>query len=175
MPIVIRLALALALATLLAAPPAFAAEPAAAAAPAEKRKARGKERTAELPHGRPGDPRKARRVVRIELSDTMRFFPSQIHVKRGDTVRFDLRNSGELPHEMVIGTMDELKARAALMKHVTTNGVAHDVDHGEHGVRVAPGDRGTLTWHFTRPGEFHYGCLLPGRFEAGMIGTIVVR
>ncbi|MGH9576899.1 MAG: plastocyanin/azurin family copper-binding protein, partial [Terriglobales bacterium] len=27
---------------------------------------------------------------------------------------------------------------------------------------------------FTRPGEFHYGCLIPGHFEAGMVGKVRV-
>ena len=32
-----------------------------------------------------------------------------------------------------------------------------------------------MVWQFTKPGEFYYGCLVPGHFEAGMIGRIVVR
>jgi uncharacterized cupredoxin-like copper-binding protein len=31
-----------------------------------------------------------------------------------------------------------------------------------------------MAWRFTRAGEFQFGCLLPGHFEAGMIGRIVV-
>jgi uncharacterized cupredoxin-like copper-binding protein len=27
---------------------------------------------------------------------------------------------------------------------------------------------------FSKAGEFFYGCLIPGHFEAGMAGTIVV-
>ncbi len=125
---------------------------------------------AEQPFGRIGDPRKVKRVISIDMSDTMRFFPSELRAKRGDTVRFELRNSGELHHEMVIGSMDDLKKHAALMKR---NGGVHHAD--KNAVHAAPGEKASMVWQFTKPGEFYYGCLVPGHFDAGMIGTIVVR
>ena len=136
-----------------------------------KRKPPAKTRAVREPaYGHEGDPKKVKRVIRIDMSDTMRFFPDQIRVKRGDTVRFVLRNTGQMPHEMVIGTMDELKNKAAIAKKNAEAG------HGEeHAVHVAPGQTGRLVWQFTKPGEFHYACLVPGHFDAGMIGTIVVR
>jgi uncharacterized cupredoxin-like copper-binding protein len=50
-------------------------------------------------------------------------------------------------------------------------GMHHDEPYIAH---VAPGKTETITWQFTRPGEFHYGCLVPGHFEAGMIGKLKV-
>ena len=136
-----------------------------------KRRATGRSRAAdERPYGREGDPRKVKRVIRIDMSDAMRFFPDQIRVKRGDTVRFVLRNSGEMSHELVIGTMDELKSRAALARKLAESGQSH-----EHARHVTPGSDGRLVWQFTKPGEFYYACLMPGHFDAGMIGTIVVK
>ena len=124
----------------------------------------------ERPYGRPGDPRKVKRVIAMDMSDAMRFFPDSVSVKRGDTVRFELRNSGQLPHEMVIGTMDELKKHALSMKQNPHHG--HDAAHAVH---VQPGTSARIVWQFTKPGEFYYACLIPGHFEAGMIGTIIVR
>jgi uncharacterized cupredoxin-like copper-binding protein len=46
---------------------------------------------------------------------------------------------------------------------------------GANVAHVAPGATGRIVWQFTRAGEFYYGCLIPGHFDAGMIGTIVVR
>lgn len=122
------------------------------------------------PYGRPGDPRKVKRAIAVDMSDAMRFFPENVSVKRGDTVRFKLRNSGQLPHEMVIGTMDDLKKHAALMKQN-----AHMDHHEAPVVHVKPGENASLVWQFTKAGEFHFACLVPGHFDAGMIGTIVVR
>ena len=126
--------------------------------------------SAERPFGREGDPRKVKRVIRIEMSDTMRYFPAELRVKRGDTVRFMLKNTGKMPHEMVIGSMDELKRRAALVKKEGDAAL-----NGAPAARVAPGASARLVWQFTRPGEYYYGCLVPGHFDAGMIGTIIVR
>ena len=120
--------------------------------------------------GREGDPKKASRTVKVDMSDRMRFSPSSLTVKRGETVRFEVKNSGKIMHEMVIGTMKELKAHAELMrKHP---GMEHDEPYMVH---VAPGKTQTMAWQFTKPGEFYYGCLIPGHFEAGMVGKVTVR
>src|SRR5512145_579848 len=66
----------------------------------------------ETEFGRTGDPKKAARTVRVDMSDRMRFTPDAIEVKQGDTVRFIVKNSGKTMHELVIGTMKELKAHA---------------------------------------------------------------
>jgi len=72
-------------------------------------------------------------------------------------------------HEMVLGTRAELEAHAEMMrKHP---GMEHDEPYMLH---VPPGKSGQMGWRFTKAGEFLYGCLVPGHFEAGMVGTIIV-
>jgi uncharacterized cupredoxin-like copper-binding protein len=39
---------------------------------------------------------------------------------------------------------------------------------------VAPGKSGEMGWQFTQAGDFYYGCLIPGHFEAGMLGKVKV-
>jgi uncharacterized cupredoxin-like copper-binding protein len=103
------------------------------------------------------------------MSDAMRFSPAELVVKPGETVRFRLKNSGKVMHEMVLGTMQDLKEHAEMMqKHP---GMEHDEPYMVH---VAPGKTRTLVWQFTNAGEFHYGCLIPGHFEAGMVGKVRV-
>jgi len=126
-------------------------------------------RAEEHPFGRAADPRKAKRTVRVEMSDQMRFAPAELTVKRGDIVRFVPVNKGKLLHEMVLGTMDDLKKHAELMKKHP--GMEHDEPHMAH---VAPGKAGEIGWQFTRAGEYFYGCLIPGHFEAGMVGKVRV-
>jgi uncharacterized cupredoxin-like copper-binding protein len=120
--------------------------------------------------GREGDPKKASRTVRIDMSDKMRFSPDRLSIRQGETVKFIVRNSGKTMHELVIGSMKELKAHAELMrKHP-------DMEHEEpYMAHVSPGKSETLVWHFTKAGEFHFGCLIPGHFESGMVGMIVVK
>ena len=57
--------------------------------------------------GRQGDPKKATRTIAIGMSDAMRFTPSEVRVKQGETVRFVVKNGGKAMHEMVIGTLEE--------------------------------------------------------------------
>jgi len=123
----------------------------------------------QTPFGRAADPKKAKRTVRVEMTDQMRFLPAEITVKRGEVVRFVPVNKGQVLHEMVLGTMDELKKHAELMKKHP--GMEHDEPHMAH---VAPGQQGVMGWQFTKAGEFFYGCLIPGHFEAGMIGKVKV-
>lgn len=116
-----------------------------------------------------GDPGKISRTVPIAMSDQMRFTPDRIEVRLGETIRFDYRNSGAVLHEMVIGTRDALAEHAELMKKFP--GMEHADAWMAH---VAPGERGQMVWTFNRPGTFSFACLIPGHFEAGMIGTIIV-
>ena len=99
--------------------------------------------------GKAADPKKAARTIRVDMADTMRFTPSTITVTRGDVVRFVATNRGKVMHEMVLGTMDELKEHAEMMKKHP--GMEHDEPHMLH---VAPGKSGEMGWRFTRAGEF---------------------
>jgi uncharacterized cupredoxin-like copper-binding protein len=123
----------------------------------------------EKPFGRAGDPKQATRTIRIEGRDTMRYTPSAITVKQGETVRFVVKNAGKLMHETVIGTKAELDEHYELMKKFP------DMEHDEpHMVHLRPGETGEMFWQFTRAGEFYFACLIPGHYEAGMFGTIKV-
>ena len=157
-------------AALLAGGAAYAADQPAPRTGASEQKAKKKARPMETAFGREGDARKVKRVIRVDTSDAMRYFPDQIRIKRGDTVRFVVHNGGQLTHEMVLGTMDDLKKHAAALKRRGT--LERD---GANVAHVEPGGSGRIVWQFTKAGEFYYGCLMPGHFDAGMIGTIVVR
>ncbi|MBD3743300.1 MAG: cupredoxin family protein [Stenotrophomonas sp.] len=117
-----------------------------------------------------GDPKRASRSIEIRMTDAMRFTPDAIRVKRGETVRFVLKNDGGMLHEMVIGTHAVLAEHAALMRKFP------DMEHDEPWIaHVAPGATGEIVWHFNRAGTFDFACLIPGHFEAGMKGRITVR
>jgi uncharacterized cupredoxin-like copper-binding protein len=126
--------------------------------------------TEEKTFGREGDPKRITRTIHVDMADTMRYSPMQITVKRGETVRFVAKNTGKVMHEMVLGTMQELKEHFELMKKFP--GMEHDEPHMAH---VKPGKSAQMVWQFTKAGEFYYGCLMPGHFEAGMIGKVIVK
>ena len=119
--------------------------------------------------GKPGDPDKVTRSVVVEMSDAMRFKPASVRVKRGETIRFIVRNTGKLKHEMVLGTIKELKEHAELMRKFP------EMEHADpNQVSVEPGKTGELIWQFTKAGTFDFACLVPGHFEAGMVGKVRV-
>jgi uncharacterized cupredoxin-like copper-binding protein len=126
--------------------------------------------SAETPFGREGDPQKVSRTIDVEVDDHLRYRPSKVTVKEGETILFRIKNSGRALHELVLGTIEELKEHARLMRQHTSR--AHDEPFMAH---VEPGNTETIVWQFTKPGEFYYGCLIAGHLEAGMLGTIIVQ
>ncbi len=123
--------------------------------------------------GEPGDPKKPARIVQVtmgEMDGKMMFMPAKVEVKKGEQVKFVLRNNGELDHEFILATTAEnLKHGEAMKKNP-------DMEHDDpNGKRLAPKKADEIVWKFTKAGEFEYGCLIPGHREAGMIGTIIVK
>ena len=122
------------------------------------------------PFGQEGDPKKVARTIRVSMTDRMRFEPENLTVRKGETVRFVVANKGAVLHEMVLGTVQALTEHAALMTRHP--GMEHDEPSMAH---VKPGATGEIVWQFTQAGEFQFACLIPGHFEAGMIGKVVVK
>ncbi len=119
--------------------------------------------------GRPGDPAKVDRIIEMTMDDTMRFAPDQITVKAGETVRIFAKNTGQLAHELVIGSMPDLLAHAEMMRKMP------DMKHAEpNQITLEPGQRGGIVWQFDQAGTVDFACLIPGHMEAGMVGSVQV-
>lgn len=119
--------------------------------------------------GKPGTAAKVNRTVKIEMSDLMRYTPSDIVVKQGETVRFAIRNAGKVKHELSLGTEKELLEHLEQMKKFP------DMEHDEPSkVTLAPGKQGEIIWQFTKAGTVTFACLMPGHYEAGMVGKVKV-
>ena len=105
-----------------------------------------------------------------EADGKMVFVPARLEIKKGDQIKFVLRNNGELDHEFILASAAEnLKHAEAMQKNP---GMAHTDPNGR---QLAPKKTSEIVWKFTKAGEFEYACLIPGHREAGMIGTIVVK
>jgi uncharacterized cupredoxin-like copper-binding protein len=124
----------------------------------------------ETAFGREGDPKKVARTIRVDMTDAMRFTPADITVKRGETVKFIAANKGQVLHELVIGTPEDLKKHAEEMRKFPQ--MEHDDAFMTH---VKPGKHGEIVWQFTKAGHFQFACLIPGHFESGMIGKVTVK
>jgi len=119
--------------------------------------------------GVPGDAKQVARTVTVTASDDMRFNPKTITAIRGQTVRIVVRNAGKTKHEFMLGTEAELIEHAKLMQKYP------EMEHDEpNAVTVGPGETRDIVWRFTKDGAVAFGCLVPGHYEAGMKGRIVV-
>jgi uncharacterized cupredoxin-like copper-binding protein len=128
----------------------------------------------ELAFGEPGDPSKPSTTIEIRMSEAddgkMIFQPDRITVKRGQQVRFKLKNDGEIDHEIVLATFEEN------MKHAIEMQKNPDMEHDDpNAKRLSPDQEGEIVWRFTKAGEFDFSCLIPGHRESGMTGTIIVQ
>ncbi len=123
----------------------------------------------EMSIGKPGVAAKATRTVVVEMGDDMRFKPSAIQVKRGETIKLVVKNLGKIKHELNLGTQKELLEHLEVMKKYP------DMEHDEpNKVTVAPGKQGEIVWQFTKAGKVDFACLVPGHYEAGMKGVVTV-
>ena len=119
--------------------------------------------------GKPGVAAKVNRTIAVEMSDAMRYTPSDIEVKKGETIRFAVKNTGQVTHEMSLGTEKELLEHLEVMKKFP--GMEHD-EPGK--LTLAPGKQGEIIWQFSKTGAVDFACLMPGHFEAGMKGKVKV-
>jgi len=109
------------------------------------------------------------KTIEIEMNDEMEFTPDVIKVNKGDVIKFTHRNTGKLVHEFVLGTAVSLDEHAEMMKKFP--GMEHSEPYMTH---VAPGESGEVIWKFSQEGEFSFGCLIPGHYDAGMKGKVMV-
>ena len=105
--------------------------------------------------GKPGDPAKVSRTIKVTMEETIRFY---------------IQNADKVPHEMVIGSMEEMKEHAEMMRKMP------DMKHVEPNmITVTPGKRSGLVWQFDEAVTVNFAYLNPGQMEAGMTAKVEVK
>ena len=100
------------------------------------------------------------RPITVDMTNGLMFTPNTIQVRKGETIRFILTNSGTVTHEFMVGPADK---------------VAADDGDGKITLEADKLDKGStneLVYTFDGPGPYAFACHEPGHFEAGMAGTI---
>lgn len=142
--------------------------------------------------GKPGKAAQATRTVEVVMTDH-RYTPETITVRKGETVRFKIRNEGQVVHEFNIGTAAmhaaHQKEMAMMVEHGalgidkihhdkmnTDMGGGHVMKHDDpNSVLLEPGKSGELTWTFSTDAKLEFACNVPGHYDAGMMGTISIK
>ena len=123
--------------------------------------------------GEPGNPKNPARVVLVTMREgdgKMLFLPDKIEVKKGEQIRFVIRNNGALKHEFTLASVEDNNKHAELMKKYP------DMEHDDPNAKsVDPGKSADILWRFNKTGTFEFACLIPGHREAGMHGTVAVK
>lgn len=113
------------------------------------------------------------RSVEIRMDDQMRFTPSKVDVREGETIRFVVRNAGKTAHEMVLGSDADIREHAQAMQQGAGHGDGHSHGTGA-AITLAAGQTGELVVKFDQATTLQMACLIPGHYEAGMRGTVQV-
>ena len=133
--------------------------------------------------GAPGEASAVERDITVIMTDN-EYDPSVIEVRAGETIRFKVKNAGELVHEFNIGTAAMHEKHQAEMMMMLEHGVleADRINHdmmGQHGmmshddpnaVLLEPGQEAEIIWTFDDAHDLQFGCNVPGHYEAGMVG-----
>lgn len=124
------------------------------------------------------------RRIELEMKGVMKFAPGELKLKAGERVEITLRNNDSVEHEFMagrggqagVGYKEDLLGR---VKPEIVSPKRHDDGHGgDHksvGIRLEPGQTGTVT--FTVPsetGEHEFGCFVAGHYESKMKGRLTI-
>ena len=141
--------------------------------------------------GTPGKPESATRTITITMYDNY-YEPEGLTIKEGETVRFVIENKGEFVHEFNIATGDMHRAHAPEMMMMVEHGVLEadkinwdaakkmqaSMGHGMHdepnSLLLEPGKSGEIIWTFPEHAKLEFACNVPGHYDAGMIGNIML-
>ena len=142
--------------------------------------------------GEKGDPNSVDRTINIKMYDNY-YEPSLIKIKKGETIKFIVENLGDIVHEYNIGTkemhikhqpeMQRLVEHEILlvdkidkvkMKEMAKND--HSLAHAHaNSVMLEPKKTGEIIWKFSKDVNLEIACNVPGHYEVGMRGQIIIE
>ena len=142
--------------------------------------------------GEKGDPNKVDRIVNIKMYDNY-YEPKSIKVKKGETIKFVVQNLGEIVHEYNIATKEMHIKHQPEMERLVEHGILlgdkidmvkmkemskkdHSLSHSHsNSVMVEPKKTGEIIWKFSKNIDLEMACNVPGHYQAGMVGKIIIE
>jgi uncharacterized cupredoxin-like copper-binding protein len=114
-------------------------------------------------------------------------------VKKGETVKIIVKNLGELVHEYNIATKEmHIKHTTEMAKLIENDILLGDsIDHAKmkemskkdpslghkhaNSVMLEPNKTGEIIWKFSNDIALEMACNIPGHYETGMVGPIIIK
>ena len=129
------------------------------------------------------------RIIEIKMYDNY-YVPSEIKIKKNETIKFVVVNNGYLVHEFNIATKEMHVKHQPEMIKMMEHGILlgnkidkdkmkemakkdHSMAHSHsNSVLLEPGQTGNLIWKFNTDTKLEAACNVPGHYESGMISKI---
>ena len=142
--------------------------------------------------GEKGNPNEVDRTVNIKMYDNY-YEPNIIKVKKGETIKFVVQNLGEMVHEYNIATKEMHIKHQPEMQKLVDHGILlvdkidmnkmkkmskkdHSLSHSHsNSVIIEPKKTGEMIWKFSKNLTLEMACNVPGHYETGMVGQIIVE
>ena len=132
------------------------------------------------------------RTIEIKMYDNY-FEPNVLNIKKGETIKFIVYNYGELVHEFNIATKEMHIKHQPEMQKLVEHGILlvdkidmekmkkmskmdHSLSHSHsNSVIVEPKKTGEIIWKFSKNASLEIACNVPGHYETGMVGKIILE
>ena len=142
--------------------------------------------------GEKGDLKNIDRTIEINMYDNY-YEPNLIKVKKGETIKFIIRNLGEMVHEYNIATKEMHIKHQPEMQKLVDHGILmvdkidkekmkkmskmdHSLGHSHaNSVIIEPKKTGEIVWKFSKNLTLEMACNIPGHYETGMVGKIIIK
>ena len=138
--------------------------------------------------GEPGQLNEVDRTIEVKMFDNY-YEPNQIDIKKGETIKFVVKNLGELVHEFNIATKEmHIKHQPEMLKMVAMEILLgdkidmkkmkeaaksdHSMAHSHSNSVLEPNKIGELIWKFTTDANLEAACNVPGHYQSGMVAKI---
>jgi len=129
------------------------------------------------------------RTIVVKMYDNY-YEPKSFNIKKGETIKFEVENVGQLVHEFNIAnamlhkkhqpemlkmveneilladSIDKEKMRKMAMKD---KAMAHSHSNS---VLLVPSEKGSIIWKFDNAVNIEIACNVPGHYEVGMIAKV---
>ena len=129
------------------------------------------------------------RTIEVKMYDNY-YEPNSFNIKKGETIKFEVSNLGELVHEFnIANAMMHLKHQPEMEKMVENEILLGDkIDKDQmhkmaamdksmghshsNSVLLAPKEKGIIIWKFEDAVDIEIACNVPGHYQAGMIAAV---
>ena len=141
--------------------------------------------------GHKGKSEEVNRVIKVKMYDNY-YEPNSFNIKKGETIKFEVENVGELVHEFNIANAIMHKKHQPEMLKMVENEIllADSIDKEKmkkmakidkamghshsNSVLLVPFEKGSIIWKFDNAVNIEIACNVPGHYDVGMIAKVTL-